>query len=180
MIARKSVDIKKALSLLDKELVMKKFNVELIICGGAALILMGIVSRETVDVDVITKLIPDAVLEAAKVVAKKLKYPEDWLNNKASPILDRLPVNWEDHLITVFTGKAVTIKSISRQDLISAKLHAAVDRKAADYDDILDLNPTVLELDRARDYCLRLAQHETYEIWVNGYVKLLKKDLGIA
>lgn len=174
------VDIPKALSLLDKELTNKKVKAELIICGGAALILMGIVSRETIDVDVIAKTIPDVVLDAAIIVAKKLKYREDWLNNRVNPIIERLPKDWEKHLVTLFTGKSVTIKSISRQDLISAKLHAAVDRKAADYSDLIDLKPTAAEIDVARLYCLKQNKNETFEVWVSGYVKLLKKDLGIA
>ncbi|HLE01566.1 MAG TPA: DUF6036 family nucleotidyltransferase [Bdellovibrionota bacterium] len=176
----KPVDIPKALSLLDQELAKKKVQAELTICGGAALILMGVVSRGTSDVDVVAKKIPDAVLAAAKVVAKKLKCREDWLNNRVNPIIERLPVNWEDHLVTLFTGKAVTVKSISRQDLICAKLHAAVDRKGLDFSDVIDLKPTAAEIEVARQYCLKQAQTETYEVWVNGYVNLLKKDLGVA
>jgi len=174
-----AVDIQKALKLLDEELTKKNFKTELTICGGAALILMGIISRDTVDVDVVATQIPEAVLAAAKVVAKKLKYPEDWLNNKVNPIIERLPKDWQDHLVTLFTGKAVTIKSISRQDLVSAKLHAAVDRRARDYSDLVDLKPTAPEIALATQYCLKQAPNDNYEVWVNGFVRMLKKDLGI-
>ena len=144
------IDIPKALSLLDKELSKKNFKADLTICGGAALILMGIVSRETVDVDVVAKEIPIWVLTAAKVVAKKLKCREDWLNNKVNPLIERLPSDWEEHLITLFTGAAITVRAISRQDLISAKLHAAVERRAADYSDLLELKPTAAEIETAK------------------------------
>lgn len=176
----KPVDIPKALSLLDQELAKMNLKAELTICGGAALIMMGVVSRETVDVDVIADQIPDAVLTAAKLVAKKLKCREDWLNNRVSPLIQRLPVDWERHLITLFTGRAVTVRSISRQDLINGKLHAAIDRKASDYSDLIELKPTVAEIEIARRYCLWQAKSDTYEVWVNGYVDLLKKDLGVS
>jgi hypothetical protein len=136
-------------------------------------------SRETVDIDVVSKQIPDAVLKIAKVIAKKLNYPEDWLNNKVHPIIERLPEEWEDHLIVVYSGKAVTIRTLSRQDLISAKLHAAIERRAADYADLIDLKPTLAEIDLADAYCLRQGTNETYANLVRGYARQLKKDLGL-
>ncbi len=176
---KRPIDIHNALSLLDAELLRKKIKTELTICGGAALVLMGTISRATADVDVVAKVIPEAVLAAAKVVAKKLKCPETWLNNQVKPIMDRLPRDWEDHLVTVFTGHPITVRSISRQDIISAKLHAAIDRRAADFDDLIDLRPSAAEVENATAYCLKQATTETYEVWISGYVKLLKKELGL-
>jgi len=71
--------------------------------------------------------------------------------------------------------------SISRQDLISSKLHAAVDRQAQDMDDLIFLKPDLEEIEIAAKYALKqgLAQGiETYEVFLDHYVKALKKDLG--
>jgi hypothetical protein len=179
MTAKKPIDIHKALTLLDQELKKAKIKTELTICGGAALILMGTTLRGTTDVDVLAKKIPEAVLAAAKVVAKKLKSPETWLNNQVNSLIERLPKDWEDHLVTVYTGQAITVRSISRQDMINAKLHAAIDRRAADFDDLIHLKPSSVEIENARVYCLKQTPTETYEVWVNGYVKLLKKELNL-
>ena len=164
------IDIPKALSLLDKELSKKNFKADLTICGGAALILMGIVSRETVDVDVVAKEIPIWVLTAAKVVAKKLKCREDWLNNKVNPLIERLPSDWEEHLITLFTGAAITVRSISRQDLISVNFTPQL-KGGRQIIQMVDLKPTSVEIETAKHYCLKQSKNETYEVWVNRYVK---------
>ena len=174
-----SIDLQRALSLLDSELSKKKVNCQITICGGAALILMGVVSRETIDIDIVSKEIPIEILEAAKIVAKKLNYPLGWLNNKVSPIVERLPADWQDHLIVVYTGKAITITSISRQDLINSKLHAAIERRTVDYADLIGLKPIVSELEIASQYALNQASNENYELWVSGYIRQLKADLGL-
>ncbi|MCM0606006.1 MAG: hypothetical protein KA715_07935 [Xanthomonadaceae bacterium] len=109
---------------------------------------------------------------------KKIRINESWLNNKVSPLGKRLGKNWKSKCNIIFKGNAVTLKSISRQDLINSKLHAAVDRRSKDYNDILWLKPTLSELEFAKKYTLKQSEAETFEVWVNGYISEIKKDLG--
>ena len=96
-----------------------------------------------------------------------------------TPLGNRLGKGWKAKCQNLFVGKAVILKSISRQDLISSKLHAAVDRASVDYSDIIWLKPTKEEIEKARDYVLKQSQIETYEVFVNHYVRELRRELGI-
>ena len=69
--------------------------VELVVCGGAALRALGLVSRATKDVDVLARRgeidrevmsawpLPDFLLEAVAGVAGELRLPLNWLNASA-------------------------------------------------------------------------------------------------
>ncbi len=181
------IEVKKAIQELDRALQQEKCAMEIFICGGAALALLGISSRETGDVDLIAKVLEPALVRAANRVAKKLDYPETWLNNKVNPIIERLPLNWQRTATLVFHGKCLTVYSLSRQNLINSKLHACVERRSSDYLDLIALAPRLSELEKARAYCHK--QHSanrtkgesnaTYRIWVNGFINLLKKELGL-
>ncbi len=66
-----------------------------LICGGSALSLLGLISRPTRDVDVLglvkggeskfiaAETIPDDLNRAANIVAADLNLPSDWLNDAA-------------------------------------------------------------------------------------------------
>lgn len=172
------MDIQRALKLLNKELIKADCRFTLYACGGAALRLLGVITRDTVDIDVITDQLDPVLIEAKNRVARKLRISEDWLNNKVTPLAERLSSDWMCHCIQVFTASHLSVYSISRQDLINAKLHAAVDRYAQDYNDLIDIRPTEQELETAREYTLKQGDTETYGVFVNGIVKSLRKDLG--
>lgn len=70
---------------------------------------------------------------------------------------------------------------LNRQDLISSKLHAAIDRKGEDYDDLLFLKPSVDEIEVAREYVLKQKSDlETSEVFINAWIRELKNDLGYS
>jgi hypothetical protein len=174
------MDIKKTLATLNEELKQSGKTYELYCCGGAALQLLGIISRETADLDVIVAEVDRELIEAKNRVARKLRIDENWLNNKVSPILERLPADWKKNCTEVFSASHLVIHSLSRQDLINSKLHAAIDRHAQDYDDLALLAPTVEELAKAKKYALKQQEGmETYEVFVDAVLTQLKKDLGI-
>lgn len=86
---------------------------------------------------------------------------------------------WKSKCQILFQGSAITLKTISRQDLISSKLHAAVDRQAVDYTDIIWLKPNKQELEVAKAYALKQGEIENYEVFVNHYVQELMNELEI-
>ena len=112
-------------------------------------------------------------------MAKNLGISEGWLNNQVASLGTRLGKGWKSKCSVIYKGKAVTLKCISRQDLINLKLHATVARKGKDYEDILWLKPTRKELQIAKDYTLKQDDADTFAVFVNGYVAEIMKDLGI-
>ncbi|OFZ82614.1 MAG: hypothetical protein A2583_07905 [Bdellovibrionales bacterium RIFOXYD1_FULL_53_11] len=172
------MDIQKALQALNMELARSGRSFVLYVCGGAALRLLGIISRDTSDIDVIADVLDPLVVEAKNKVAQKLRISEDWINNKVNPIAERLPAHWMDHCVEVFKASNLTVYSLSRQDLISSKVHAAVDRHSEDLNDLIDMKPTPEELATARAYTIEQGESETYPVFVDGIIRLLKKELG--
>lgn len=69
--------------------------VRMVVCGGAAMIVTGLLSRTTTDVDIVALLddsqklvapvpLPDSLLQAAREVAETTRLSENWLNNGPS------------------------------------------------------------------------------------------------
>ncbi len=172
------MDIRQSLEALDKELKTRNLSFELYICGGAALQLLGIISRATADIDVIEKHLDQDLIAAKNVVAKKLRISEDWLNNKVSPIADRLEKNWKKKCVGVFAGDHLVVFSLSRQDLINSKLHAATSRHGEDINDLVELSPTPLEFQRAKEYTLKVMEDlKTAEVFISGIIQVVKREL---
>ncbi|MGK5082429.1 DUF6036 family nucleotidyltransferase [Bdellovibrionota bacterium FG-1] len=173
----KAIEVKKAIKELDRALEQEECSIEIYICGGAALTLLGLGNRKTGDIDMIAKVIDPALDRAIKRVAKKLGYPVGWLNNKVNPIIDRLPSNWKTTVTKVFEGRNLTVYSLGRQNLINSKLHACVERRAFDYQDLLILKPDAVELAAGRRYCLK--QKNANPIWIEAFTNMLKKELKL-
>jgi hypothetical protein len=174
-----SIDVILAISELDSALEQSANHYVLYTCGGASLIYLGYDDRRTGDVDIINEDLSDELKQASFEVAKKLQIGQDWLNNQVHPLGKRLGKDWKLKCQCVYQGKAITLKSISRQDLINSKFHATIERTGKDYTDILWLKPTLEELETARNYALKLGATENYPIFVTGYFNEIKKDLGL-
>ena len=114
--------------------------------------MLGYTTRRTEDVDLIQDKIDEPLRLASLEVARKLKIQDDWLNNKVSTLSQRLGKGWKKKTIILFEGKAITLMGLNRQVLISSKLHAAIDRKGEDYEDLLFLKPSSAEIEIARKY----------------------------
>ncbi|MGI8617509.1 MAG: DUF6036 family nucleotidyltransferase [Gemmatimonadaceae bacterium] len=144
---------------------MAGVELRLVIVGGAALNLLGLVSRTTTDADVIAvehagKLIPPdalppAVAKGVIAVAASLRLPPDWLN--AGPALQMrfgLPPGFQERL-TWLTFDTLGIGLASRRDLVTLKLFAAADHwpsRSVHYSDLLSLAPTPEELASAAEW----------------------------
>ncbi len=174
------MEIQKAIEALNSELKKIDCKFTLYICGGAALKFLGIITRDTVDIDVIEKGLDPVLIKAKDAVAKRLHISEQWLNNKVGGLISRLSSDWMETSTKIFNGSNLVIFALSRQNLINSKLHAAVDRHAEDYDDLISLAPSINEIEVAQIYTLKQSgKIETYEVFVKALVKTLKEELGL-
>ena len=165
----KTIDLSKlntTLKLLDEQLVLSNSPaIEIVVCGGQALIATGLVPRTTQDIDIIALMesetlldsepLPIFLTEAAKKVGKIMKLPDDWLNNgPASQFKMGLPPGFQQRLTAVVIGKKLTVHYISRVDQIYFKTFASADRGGYHISDLRALNPSVDELVAAAKWCM--------------------------
>jgi hypothetical protein len=142
-------------------------SASIVIVGGAALSLLGVVERRTVDIDVIAigsgpplrpperllvpGALPAAIMTEVARLTRDLGLPEGWINTDvtsggqlvlAPGFAER--VSWER-----FGGLWVGLTG--RLDLIALKLHASVDSdiRSRHFSDLLALRPSAAELDSA-------------------------------
>lgn len=138
--------------------VIKKFDQHLtrhglqfhtVIIGGAALIAMGIINRTTKDIDCLFPEIPDEIKYASSCFAAEnpdLDLIDNWLNNGPASLVNDLPDDWQDRLVTVYAGVSIIIQTLGRIDLLRTKLFALSDR-LEDWPDCIALAPTPDELE---------------------------------
>jgi hypothetical protein len=167
-------------SLLDKP-------VELLVCGGSALNVLGLVRRATKDVDILAyiernekgetflikadSLSPELVT-AAKKVAHDFNLPDDWLNTGPASAVDLgLPNGIMDRVTTRVFGNKLAVHFLGHYDQIHFKLYAAVDQGAGKHlDDLLALKPTSEEIESAARWSM------THDV-SDGYKQNLKNLL---
>ena len=94
IMALHSSNIFTALESLDRELSRQNEARELIACGGGVLSIMGVISRQTRDLDVITPMLDDVLLKCSHSVASQLGLDSDWLNNGPSGFVRDLETGW--------------------------------------------------------------------------------------
>lgn len=134
---------------------------EIVVCGGSALILTGVVLRTTSDVDVVAlgsheglaspDPLPKPLARAARETAEDLGLALDWLNNGPSRgegglFQMGLPGGIQTRWITRIYGSRLTVQFIGRLDQIHFKTYAAADRGGYHIEDLLALDPTDDEL----------------------------------
>ncbi|MFC1850093.1 hypothetical protein ACFL27_07880 [candidate division CSSED10-310 bacterium] len=158
--------------------------VEIVVCGGSALILSGLVVRTTMDVDIVALLLSDKLVspdplpadlvKAALEVAEDFNLAENWLNNGPSQgegglFQLGLPEGFKERLHSYTYGEKLTVHIIDRVDQIHFKLYASADRGGYHVDDLIALKPTDQELFNAARWA------KTHDI-SEGF-KLVLKDL---
>jgi hypothetical protein len=138
---------------------------ELVVCGGAALNVMGLVKRTTRDVDVLAMIkrvgnvfsiervetLPQYLLDAINEVARVIGLPDAWLNTGPKDLVRfGLPEGIETRLTTKEYGKRLFIYYVGRTDQIHFKLFAAADQGLGrHFDDLLALEPSADEIESA-------------------------------
>lgn len=112
----------KALEELDGELPK---NVTLIMGGGGAMILAHAFPLATSDIDAIPKGMSIEELDVyVKKVSMKLMIPGDWINPYFSTFSHVLPASYAERLVTVFTGRSLTVKALGKEDMLIMKCFA--------------------------------------------------------
>lgn len=110
-------DIVNALTSLSEELSLSGNSHEVLIAGGAALVLLYNSRDSTKDVDAV---VSDAVVRnAARKVAHQLGLPEDWLNDGAKGYLQGVARG-----DVVFQTAALVVRSLAPPQLLAMKLSA--------------------------------------------------------
>ncbi len=155
-----------ALHALGDVLESRGYSFELVLVGGAALLLRGTVSRPTKDGDVVGERRPDGSIarlhvlppelaQAALDVARAYGLADDWLNLGPASLLDGpLPDGFAERLDPVEFA-ALRLWIAGREDLVALKLWASADRWPAPgrhLADLLALAPTTDELGRAAEW----------------------------
>jgi hypothetical protein len=80
----------------DRYRAARNLRLEAVVIGGAALNLLGVVSRPTRDCDILLPPLPAAIVEAAGAFAAEVRrsggtLADDWPNNGPASVADQLP-----------------------------------------------------------------------------------------
>jgi hypothetical protein len=142
----------------DAFLLARGLRLDAVVIGGAALALLGIISRETRDCDVMVPTLAPEVLDAARGFAADVRRSGGVLRDVAKT----LPLGWEGRVReALFVGTAITLRTLGRADLLKTKLFALCGR-GQDIGDCIALAPTVDELREALPW---LADQDGNELW---------------
>jgi len=180
--------LEQALGLLSGHLDLASTpEVRLVVCGGAALIATGIVSRTTKDMDIVALRMADGnlaapvplpgfLLEAAAVVARDLGLDANWLNNGPSQgegglFQMGLPPGFAERLTERIYGERLRVYFIGRRDQIYFKIFSAADRGGVDIDDLAALRPTVEEVEAAARWAMTIDVSEGYRLLLRELLK---------
>lgn len=148
---RYQMDPRATLTAFDPCLADRGLALEAVVVGGAALNLLRLISRQTRDCDILHPSLPAEILAAAHTFAAEAGggvLGDEWLNNGPSQLAPLLPAGWELRLQEAFRGRAVTLRTLHRSDLLKVKLFALCDR-GLDLPDCVALAPTPAELAEA-------------------------------
>lgn len=144
------------IQLFDAFLLARDLSFEAVVVGGTALALLGVISRETRDCDVLHPELPGEIRRAALDFAVEQRaatnyIADDWLNNGPRSLAKDLPEAWLERTQVVYQGQAITLASLDRMDLLRSKLFALCDR-GIDRADCLALAPGSDELEEIRPW----------------------------
>jgi hypothetical protein len=111
------MDPRTTLAAFDRYLADRGLALEAVVVGGAALNLLGVITRQTRDCDILHPMLPPAVVAAARAFAAEVtaaggKLKEDWLNNGPSSLAPLLPAGWELRLQEAFRGQVLVLRSL--------------------------------------------------------------------
>jgi hypothetical protein len=179
-------EIESILKALGEQLeILTPEPVEILVCGGSALNVLGFIRRATKDVDVMAYVhrnkegkvslikadpLRPELMEASRRVARDFNLPENWLNAGPASTGDfGLPEGLMERVITRAFGKKLVIHFLGRYDQIHFKLYAAADQGPGKHlDDLLALQPTVEELEKAARWSMTHDVSEGYKQTLQG------------
>jgi len=160
----------------------------ILVGGGAALNVLGLISKTTKDVDIIAiasgadrdlrferaEPLPGYLEQAIKQTADDLSMPEEWMNAGPTSLVDfGLPKGCIERALRVDYGERLTVYFVSRLDQIHFKLFAAVDHGGGRHlADLTALRPTPEELLAAGQWSMT---HDPSEGYRQSLLSLLRE-----
>ncbi|MDD2710177.1 MAG: hypothetical protein PHV34_19510 [Verrucomicrobiae bacterium] len=173
--------ILQALEALGKLMELEEHQpVRLVCCGGAAMNILGTISRLTGDVDVICiaqlikgriRLLPGMAVsnefdKLVGVVARKQGIKETWLNFGPASLLEfGLPPGVENRLKRRAFGKRLIVYFVSRMDQVHLKMLAVMNpgkRQMVHLSDLMELKPRANEVKAAVAWLLKRKTSRPY------------------
>jgi hypothetical protein len=157
-------------------------RLEAIVIGGSALALLGVVTRQTRDFDILAPAFPLDIVEAARGFAREqrrlgIDLADDWLNNGPLQLGDVLPSGWQARVTPAFDGHAVALSTLGRADLLKTKLFALCDR-GTDLTDCIAMAPTAEELAEALPWVSFQDANPDWPSHVTATLEDLQRRLG--
>lgn len=176
-------------ALADQLQVRKSPPVDMLICGGAALQLLELLGRTTLDIDILAFVLDSKTLQSAKPfptylaeavakVGRDFGMDDDWLNSGPTHLSQeiKLPKGLLKRAPVASYGSCLTVRAISRYDQIHLKLFAVAAKGPEKHDDDLrHLEPTKEELFQAAQWLLA-SVNEWYREDVKRYLKEIGHD----
>jgi hypothetical protein len=160
-------EIEELLTLLDGALSLENESrpIELLVCGGAALLALGLTERATHDIDVLAlvedgrdvaaKPFPAFLTGAVERVARDRQLPDDWVNPGPADMQQwGLPAGCLERAVRTQYGEYLSVWYLDRLGQIHLKLYAAVDQSGGKHlSDLKAIEPTAQELEQAARWC---------------------------
>ncbi len=154
--------------------------VGLVVCGGAAMNVIGVLRRPTKDIDVVAlgqerensielkeADLPKEIRECAWEIADDFGLTKGWLNTGPRELFKKgLPEGIEKRLKEEQFGSRLCLYWLGREDLICLKLYAAASRSGRQQQHIQDLDmlrPNGSELEKALDWTLKQDDSEEFK-----------------
>ena len=167
--------------------------IHVVVCGGASLIITGMVHRTTKDVDIVAIIsdhdedenrlqyadpLPATLMMAAKQVADDFGVDGNWLNNDPKDLLKfGLPAGFINRLHPRTFGSRLTVSFIGRFDQIHFKVYAAVDGGPGRHvDDLLALNPNQEEIEQAAFWAMQQDSSKEFKSTLKEMLKVLNYE----
>lgn len=172
--------LQEALAILGELLADRKLHYEVVAIGGGGLLLLGLLSRPTKDVDLVALVdhgyfvsaenLPIPLLDAIHEVGNALRLGKNWVNSGPTGLLkEGLPDGFVGRMETLHFG-GLTVHLAGRFDQICFKLYAATDhdRNSKHFSDLESLKPTKEELQQAAKWCRTQDPSEGFAAMLSG------------
>jgi hypothetical protein len=196
MVATIHSDIERVFDALGELLIAEGTEFGIVVLGGAALNLLGIVERTTRDVDVLAitsstlddglplltppEPLPEPLKRAIDRVARDFGLPDDWVDTTMGLQLQTgLPPGLQRRIHWRRYGGLV-VGLVDRYDLIYFKLYAAADSggpSSVHYQDLIALRPSSIELQEAATWVRRQDPSPGFSIILEQVMERLRTDV---
>ena len=155
----------------------KSEKYDLIIFGSGALLMQGICrhDRITMDIDLVEPKMNITLQLIASEIAEEYGMDMKWLNSAGHIFSRNFPNNWKNRTKLIFEGKYLTVKVLSRKDLIATKFYSYCMRNLkTDKDDLIDLKPSKDELNFSKQWVLSLNDSPEQEFVITCFEQIIQ------